>query len=159
VAFLIGTLLVIVIMVWFYRLSGWIAIGAVLLNVVLMLGMMAGLGATLTLPGIAALVLTIGMAVDANVIIYERIRDELRTGKSIRGAVDAGFSRAFGAILDGNLTTAAAGFVLYTYGSGPIKGFAVMLLIGIGTTLFTATWCTRLFFDHYMAKNPSTLSI
>jgi preprotein translocase subunit SecD len=158
-AFMIGAALVVLLMVYFYRVSGVIAMVAVVLNLTLMLGVMAGLGATLTLPGIAAIVLTIGMAVDANIIIYERIREELRTGKSVRGAVDAGFSHAFSAIVDGNLTTAAAGFVLYTYGSGPIKGFAVMLLIGIGTTLFTATWCSRLFFDHYLAKNRPTLSI
>jgi preprotein translocase subunit SecD len=159
VAFLLGTILVILIMGWFYRWSGFIAVGAVVLNVLFMLALMASFGATLTLPGIAAVVLTVGMAVDANIIIYERIREELRLGKSVKGAVDAGFSRAFTAILDGNLTTAMAGLVLYTYGSGPIKGFAVMLLIGIVTTLFTATWCSRLFFDHYLAKNKTSISI
>ena len=113
------------------------------------------------MPGIAALVLTIGMAVDGNILIYERIRDELMEGKSVRGAVDAGFARAFSAILDGQLTGAAAGWVLYSFGSGPIKGFAVMLLVGIATSLFTTTWVSRLFFDWYLAKksNPAELSI
>jgi preprotein translocase subunit SecD len=92
------------------------------------------------------------MAVDANIIIYERIREELRAGKSVRGAVEAGFSRAFSAILDGQLTTAVAGYVLLQYGSGPIRGFATMLIIGIVTTLFTTTWCTRLLFDHYLGR-------
>ena len=96
-------------------------------------------GATLTLPGIAAIVLSIGMEVDGNILIYERIREELLLGKSVRGAVDVGFSRAFSAILDGQLTTAAAGWVLLNYGSGPIKGFAVMLLVGVFTTFSTRT--------------------
>jgi preprotein translocase subunit SecD len=158
-AFVLGAVLVLLIMLYVYRLSGLISIGALILNVVLMLSAMAALGATLTLPGIAALVLTLGMAVDANIVIYERARDELRHGKSIRGAVDAGFQRGFAAVLDGHLTTGMAGLVLYQYGSGPIKGFAVMLMIGIATTLFTAVWATRLFFDYYLRRNPSVLSI
>ena len=160
-SFGLGILLVIGIMVYYYRFSGWISIVVVFLNVFMMLSAMAAFGATLTLPGIAALVLTIGMAVDGNILIYERIRDELLEGKSVRGAVDAGFSRAFSAILDGQLTSAAAGFVLYSFGSGPIKGFAVMLLVGIATSLFTTTWVSRLFFDWYLAKksNPAEISI
>ena len=113
----------------------------------MMMTAMTLFGATLTLPGIAALVLTVGMGVDGNILIYERIRDELMLGKSVRGAVDVGFARAFTAILDGQMTTAAAGWVLLQYGSGPIKGFAVMLLVGIGTTLFCCTVVTRYFFD------------
>jgi preprotein translocase subunit SecD len=136
-----------------------LAILAVSLNIFFMLALMAGFGATLTLPGIAAVVLTIGMAVDANIIIYERIRDELRTGKSVKGAVDAGFHRAFSAILDGQLTTASAGYVLYHYGSGPLKGFSVMLLIGIFTTLFTQVWCARLFFDYYVGRRRQATTI
>jgi preprotein translocase subunit SecD len=151
-AFVLGTILVLVVMIWIYRFSGFLSIVALVLNILFMLAVLAGLGATLTLPGIAATVLTVGMAVDANIIIYERIREELRAGKSIRGAVDAGFSRAFSAILDGQLTTAVAGYVLLQYGSGPIRGFAVMLIIGIVTTLFTTTWCTRLLFDHYLGR-------
>ncbi|HWM86913.1 MAG TPA: protein translocase subunit SecD [Kofleriaceae bacterium] len=158
-SFILGGLLVLLIMVYVYRFSGVLAIIAVTLNILYMLALMAGFGATLTLPGIAAVVLTIGMAVDANIIIYERIRDELRTGKSVKGAVDAGFHRAFSAILDGQLTTAAAGYVLYHYGSGPIKGFAVMLLIGIFTTLFTQVWCARLFFDYYVGRRRQATTI
>ena len=158
-SFMLGGALVMLIMVYIYRFSGVLAIVAVALNIFLMLALMAGFGATLTLPGIAAVVLTIGMAVDANIIIYERIRDELRTGKSVKGAVDAGFHRAFSAILDGQLTTAAAGYVLYQYGSGPLKGFSVMLLIGIFTTLFTQVWCARLFFDYYVGRRRQATTI
>jgi preprotein translocase subunit SecD len=158
-SFVLGAVLVLIIMVSIYRFSGIIAIGCVVLNILYMLALMAGLGATLTLPGIAGLVLTIGMAVDANIIIFERVRDELRAGKSIKGAVDAGFHRAFSAILDGHITTACAGYVLYQYGSGPIKGFSVMLLIGIATTLFTQVWCSRLFFDYYVGRRRQATTI
>jgi len=160
-SFLLGAGLVLLVMLYFYRFSGIIAIAAVMLNVVYMLAIMAGFGATLTLPGIAAIVLTVGMAVDANVIIYERIREELRAGKSVKGAVDAGYHRGFAAILDGHVTTACAGYVLYQYGSGPIKGFAVMLLIGIVTDLFTQVWVARLFFDYYLGRRrkANTISI
>lgn len=161
-AFGLGVVLVICIMLFIYRFSGLIATAAVAINVLMMIAVMALFGATLTLPGIAAIVLTVGMAVDGNVLIYERVRDELNLGKSVRGAVDLGFERALSAILDGQLTTAAAGFVLLWFGSGPIKGFAVMLLIGIGTTLFTNIWVSRLFFDWYLSRRPSnatTLSI
>jgi preprotein translocase subunit SecD len=148
-------------MVGIYRWSGLIANLTVGINIVLMLAAMSIFGATLTLPGIAAVVLTVGMTVDGNVLIYERIRDELLAGKSVKGAVDIGFARAFSAILDGQLTTGAAGWVLLQYGSGPIQGFATMLLVGIGTTLFANTFCTRLFFDWYVLKNKGreTLSI
>jgi preprotein translocase subunit SecD len=158
-AFLLGAALVVVLMLWFYRFSGMLAVIALLLNVLFMMAAMAGFQATLTLPGIAGLVLSIGMAVDGNIIIYERIRDELRSGKSVRGAVDAGFDRAFGAILDGQLTTAAAGYVLYQYGSGPIKGFATMLLIGIFTSLVTCIWVTRIFFDYYVGRRRQATTI
>ncbi|MCG8424198.1 MAG: protein translocase subunit SecD [Proteobacteria bacterium] len=159
VSFLVGSVLVVVIMSFIYRFAGVISIFAVVLNLTFMMAILAAFGATLTLPGIAALVLTVGMAVDASIIIYERIREELRAGKSIRGAVDAGFSRGFAAIFDGQLTTAVAGYVLMQYGSGPIRGFAVMLLIGIVCTLFTATWCTRLFFELYVGKGRKVKQI
>ena len=158
-AFLLGSALVVLLMMWFYRFSGFIANFALFLNVLFMMAVMAGFGATLTLPGIAGLVLSVGMAVDGNIIIYERIRDELRSGKSVKGAVDAGFHRALGAIVDGQLTTAAAGYVLFQYGSGPIKGFATMLLIGIFTSLFTCIWCTRLFFDYYVGRRRQATTI
>lgn len=158
-SFMLGSILVICIMIMYYRVSGFISVVALALNILLMMFMLALFGATLTLPGIAALVLTVGMAVDANIIIYERIREELRLGKSVKGAVDAGFSRGFAAIVDGQLTTAVAGYVLMQYGSGPIRGFAVMLIIGIACTLFTATWCTRLFFEYYIGRGKKATTI
>ena len=161
-SFLIGILLVVVIMVGVYRWSGWISVFAVVFHIIMTLAVMALFGATLTLPGIAAIVLSIGMEVDGNILIYERIRDELLLGKSVRGAIDLGFSRAFSAILDGQLTTAAAGWVLLQYGSGPIKGFAVMLLVGVFTTLTTNIWVTRIFFDWTVVRkrgHVQTISI
>ncbi|MBA3498934.1 MAG: protein translocase subunit SecD [Myxococcota bacterium] len=160
-SFIMGAILVLIIMVGIYRWSGWIAVFAVMFHTVMTLAIMALFGATITLPGIAAIVLSVGMCVDGNILIYERIRDELQLGKSVRGAVDLGFSRAFSAILDGQLTTATAGWVLLQYGSGPIKGFAVMLLVGVFTTVVTNTWVTRIFFDWYTRKQgPSgTISI
>jgi len=157
-SFIIGIILVVLIMVGIYRWSGWIAVFAVVFHIVLTLAVMALFGATLTLPGIAAIVLSIGMEVDGNILIYERIRDELLLGKSVRGAVDLGFSRAFSAILDGQLTTAAAAWVLLNYGSGPIKGFAVMLLVGVFTTLSTNIWVTRIFFDWYISRKKGAMA-
>jgi preprotein translocase subunit SecD len=157
-SFIIGICLVILIMVGIYKWSGWIAVFAVVFHIVMTLAVMAAFGATLTLPGVAAIVLSIGMEVDGNILIYERIRDELLLGKSVRGAVDLGFSRAFSAILDGQLTTATAGWVLLQYGSGPIKGFAVMLLVGVFTTLSTNIWVTRIFFDWYIARKKGQLA-
>ena len=162
-SFIIGIILVVCIMVGVYKWSGMIAVFAVVFHILMTLAVMAIFGATLTLPGIAAIVLSIGMEVDGNILIYERIRDELLLGKSVRGAIDLGFSRAFSAILDGQLTTAAAGWVLLQYGSGPIKGFAVMLLVGVFTTLTTNIWVTRILFDHAVARKRGaalqTLSI
>jgi preprotein translocase subunit SecD len=129
-----------------------------ILNILFQLTVMAMFSASLSLPGIAALVLTVGFAVDGNILIYERIRDELLLGKSVKGAVDIGFSRAFSSILDGQLTTAAAGWVLLQYGSGPIEGFAKLLLIGIATTLFVNVWVTRLFFDWYIARKKGEMA-
>ena len=131
----------------YYRIAGIIAVFALVMNVLLILAAMAFFQATLTLPGIAGIVLTLGMAVDANVIIYERIRELLRDGYTARAAIEAGYDRAFTTILDSQLTTAIAGIVLWQYGSGPIRGFAITLLIGITTSIFTAVFCTRLFFD------------
>ncbi|MBA3454311.1 MAG: protein translocase subunit SecD [Deltaproteobacteria bacterium] len=157
-SFGLGVLLVFAIMLGIYKWSGLIAVFCVLYHVVLTVAVMVGFGATLTLPGIAAVVLSVGMTVDGNILIYERIRDELLLGKSVRGAIDVGFSRAFSAILDGQLTTAAAGWVLLQYGSGPIKGFAVMLLVGVGTTLLVNTWVTRIFFDWVITRKKGTVS-
>lgn len=157
-AFGLGVLLVFAIMLTIYKWSGMIAVFCVVYHIILTITVMAAFGATLTLPGIAAVVLSVGMTVDGNVLIYERIRDELLLGKSVRGAIDLGFSRAFSAILDGQLTTAAAGWVLLQYGSGPIKGFAVMLLVGVFTTLFVNIWATRIFFDWAIARKKGTAS-
>ena len=157
-SFALGVILVLVIMLSIYRWSGTIAVAGILINLLIQLTVMCTFGATLTLPGIAALVLTVGLAVDGNILIYERIRDELNLGKSVKGAVDIGFSRAFSTILDGHMTTAAAGWVLLQYGTGPIHGFAVLLLVGIATTLFVNTWVTRLFFDWYVAKKKGDLA-
>ena len=146
-AFVFGLTAVVLFMGIYYRIAGVISVFALVLNVLLMLAAMAFFQATLTLPGIAGIVLTLGMAVDANVIIYERIRELLRDGYTARAAIEAGYDRAFTTILDSQLTTAIAGIVLWQYGSGPIRGFAITLLIGITTSVFTAVFCTRLFFD------------
>ncbi|WP_434415166.1 protein translocase subunit SecD [Nannocystis pusilla] len=146
-AFVVGLGAVVVFMAVYYRVSGLIAVFALVLNVLLILAAMAFFQATLTLPGIAGIVLTLGMAVDANVIVYERIRELVREGYTARAAIEAGYDRAFTTILDSQLTTAIAGVVLWQYGSGPIRGFAITLLIGIATSIFTAVFCTRLFFD------------
>ena len=156
----IGSLAVILFMLIYYRLSGLIANIAMILNIVYQLAVLAALGATLTLPGIAGVVLTVGMAVDANIIIYERIREELRAGKSARSAVDGGFGRAFWTVFDAHVTNLVAGIVLYSYGTGPIRGFAVTLMIGICANLFTSVWLSRAMFDYVVGrKQAATLSI
>ncbi len=142
-AAIIGLLGVLVFMIIYYRLSGLIAILALVFNMIIILGALAFLGAALTLPGIAGLVLTIGMSVDANVLIFERIREELRTGKSVWDAITSGYQRAFVTILDANLTTFFTALVLYQFGTGPIKGFAITLGIGILASMFTAIIVTR----------------
>ena len=144
---IIGLLLVILFIVVYYRMSGFIASFSVIWTLILLLGVLALLQATLTLPGIAGLILTVGMSVDANVIIFERIKEELRKGKSIRSAIDAGYARAITTIVDANLTTGIAAAVLYQYGSGPIKGFATVLFWGIIISMFTAIIVTRFLFD------------
>jgi preprotein translocase subunit SecD len=147
VAALVGIVLVLIFMALYYQVAGLVADAMVLLNLQLLLGTMSGLGATLTLPGVAAIALTVGMAVDANVLITERIREELRLGKSPRSAVEQGYARAYSSVFDSQLTTAIAGIVLWQFGTGPIKGFATMLLIGIATSLFTGTFCSKVLFD------------
>ena len=156
----IGSLLVIFFMLIYYRVSGLVADIAMVLNIVYQLAVLAALGATLTLPGIAGVVLTVGMAVDANIIIYERIREELRDGKSARSAVEAGFGRAFWTVFDAHVTNLVAGIVLYSYGTGPIRGFAVTLMIGIVANLFTSVWLSRSMFDYLVNRRQgATLSI
>jgi len=143
----VGVALVLLFMLIYYQVAGLVADLAVFLNLLFMLAVLAGFEATLTLPGIAAMALNIGMALDANVLITERIREELRAGKSARAAVDAGYDRAFWSIVDSQLTTFIAGIVMFQYGTGPIKGFAVTLMIGICTSLFTGVFCSRVGFD------------
>ena len=147
-------LFVAIFMMVYYKLSGGLADLALALNVIFIMAVMASLNATLTLPGIAGIILTIGMAVDANVLIFERIREELRRGKTIRASIDQGYHNALSAILDANVTTAIAGVVLFTFGTGPIKGFATTLLIGICCSLFTAIFVTRVIFDYFVGKYP-----
>lgn len=152
---LIGFLSVIVFMVLYYNRAGWISIVAVLGNVFLIMGVLSSLGAALTLPGMAGIILTVGMAVDANVLIYERIKDELSQGKAIRSAIDLGFKHALSAIVDSNITTLLAGFILTFAGSGPAYGFAVILVIGIFSSMFTALFITRLMLERRAAKGKS----
>jgi len=156
----IGLALVLLFVVGYYRLSGAYAAVALVTNLVLLLGTMSLFEATLTLPGIAGLVLTVGMAVDANVIIFERIREELRAGKTVRGAVNTGFSKATWTVLDANITTLITALILFQFGTGPIKGFAVTLSIGIVTSVFAALVITRLLFQLYPGgRNVPELSI
>mgnify|MGYP001175621638 CR=1 FL=1 len=152
VASIVGVALVAVFMILFYGLFGVFADIALFFNLCLMLGALSLLGATLTLPGIAGIALTMGMAVDANVLIYERIREELRGGRSMLSSLEAGFTRAFGTILDSHVTTLVAGLLLYWLGSGPIKGFAVTLSIGVLTSLFSAILVTRLLIVSWLRR-------
>lgn len=147
VSMLVGVLLVVGFMVFYYRQGGMIANAALLLNLVLQLACLVAFNAALTLPGMAGLTLTTAMAVDANILIFERIREELRHGRSVRNALDLGYGRAFWTIFDSHITAAMAGAVLMVYSSGPIYGFAVTLLIGIGTSMFTSVVATRLIYD------------
>ena len=146
-AMIAGIALVLVFMTFYYGSAGLIANGAVLMNLLLQLAALALFGATITLPGLAGLALTVGMSVDNNVLINERIREEMRAGKSMRAAIDAGYNHAFSAIFDGHVTTFISGVVLLQYGTGPVKGFAVTLLIGIIANLFTGVFATRVVFD------------
>lgn len=144
---IIGTIAVVLFMIFYYRLSGVIADFALFLNIILLLGAMASLNATLTLPGIAGIILAIGMAVDSNVLMFERMRDELRAGKTPRAAVDSGYHKAFWTIFDSHVTTLITAAVLFQFGTGPIKGFAVTLSLGVAINLFTALIGTKSIFD------------
>ncbi len=147
-----GTLAVAAFMIVYYLLAGIVANVAIIANIIILLGVMCSIGTTLTLPGIAGIVLTVGMAVDANVLIYERIREEKAKGKSLRGAIDAGYARAFGTIFDSNLTTLISSVILIYFGTGSIKGFGVTLTIGILASMFTALVVTRLIFDFLLDR-------
>jgi preprotein translocase subunit SecD len=160
IAALVGLALVIIYMVMSYGLFGIFADIALMVNVVLILGALSALQATLTLPGIAGIVLTMGMAVDANVLVFERIREELRGGRRVAQAIEAGYSRALSTIIDSNLTTLFAALFLFVFGSGPVKGFAVTLSLGIVTSMFTALMVTRLFIVLWVnAKRPKQLEL
>ena len=149
---LIGYLLVGIFMIIYYRKAGTIAAASLTFTVLFILGVLAGFSATLTLPGIAGIILTIGMAVDANVLIYERIREELTTGKTIKASVDSGFSKAYSAIIDSNITTFFTGIILYQFGTGPVQGFALTLMIGIVASLFSALIVARVLFDYLIIR-------
>jgi preprotein translocase subunit SecD len=146
-AAILGGIVVVLFMVIYYGMSGIIADYAIILNLVLLLGCMALLNATLTLPGIAGIILTIGMGVDSNVLMFERIREELRAGKAPRPAVDSGYDKAFLTILDSHVTTLITGAMLFMFGTGPIKGFAVTLCLGILINLYSALVGTKVIFD------------
>ncbi|MEY8848243.1 protein translocase subunit SecDF [Psychroserpens sp. XS_ASV72] len=154
-SFLIALTLVLIWMVLYYGKAGIFADIALLLNILLIFGVLSGLGAVLTLPGLAGIVLTIGMSVDANVLIFERVREELTKGKGMKEAVKDGFANALSSILDANITTGLTALILFVFGTGPIKGFATTLLIGIVTSLFTAIFITRLLVDWYVNKNKT----
>ena len=157
----VGVGLVVLIMVGYYRLAGVLSIAALVLYVLFTLGGLAMIGATLTLPGMAGFVLSIGIAVDANVLIFERIREELVHGKSVRLAVDAGFKMAMNAIVDSNVSTVLTALFLFWFGTGPVKGFAITLILGIAASMVTAVFVTRTFFMMYLARKQQlqTLSI
>ena len=155
ISFVIAFILVLLYMVFFYRGAGVIADIALLCNVILLFGTLVSFGAVLTLPGIAGLVLTLGMAVDANVIIYERVKEELRAGKGLSKAIADGYSNAYSAIIDGQITTLLTGIVLFVFGSGPVQGFATTLIIGIITSVLTSIFITRIIFDDRVSKGKT----
>jgi preprotein translocase subunit SecD len=160
ISMIVGAIFVVCFMAVYYKTSGLIADLALTLNILLVAGGLAGFGATLTLPGIAGIILTIGMAVDANVLIFERIREEQRTGKSPYASISSGYNRATLTILDANITTLIAALVLYQFGTGPVKGFAVTLSLGVVSSVFTALVVTRLIFDYlFLHRKQKTLSI
>jgi preprotein translocase subunit SecD len=158
-AALVGMAIVVVFMLLYYKGAGINAVIALALNLIIVIGTMNALGASLTLPGIAGMILLIGMAVDANVLIFERIREELDLGKTVRSAVDTGFAKAFSTIIDANITTLVAAVFLFQFGTGPVKGFAVTLTIGIVASMFTAIFVSRVMFDLWVRRRSSSLSI
>lgn len=159
VAFALGAIIIAMFMIFYYRLAGTFSIIALIFNVAFILAVMSFLGATITLPGLAALLLTVGVAVDANVIINERIRDELRLGKMPRSAIKAGYDAAMSAIMDANITTFIAGMVLWQFGTGPVQNFATMLMIGTVSSVITSIFISRIFMDMVSARGQKTLSI
>ncbi len=158
-ASILAGILVILVMAVYYRLAGVIADLALFLNLLIMLGVLAGIQATLTLPGIAGIALTIGLAVDSNVLIFERIREELRLGKTVRSAIDSGYSKAWVTILDSHITALITAMALFLFGSGPVRGFAVTLALGVVINLFTATVGTKVVFDWLILRGMKRVSI
>jgi preprotein translocase subunit SecD len=158
---IVGVALVVLIMVVYYRWSGALAVSALTLYVLFTLAGLAAFGFTLTLPGLAGLVLSVGIAVDANVLIFERIREELQHGKLVRTAVDEGFTHAMSAIIDSNVSTALTAFILYLVGTGPVQGFAITLIIGIAASMVTAIFVVRTFYMIWLQRRPdmATLSV
>jgi SecD/SecF fusion protein len=154
----IATLLTILFMVLYYRTGGLVADFALIFCLLMLMGVLAAFGGTLTLPGIAGIILTLAVAVDANVLIYERIREEIATGKTLRAAIDAGYEKAFSAIFDSNLTTFITGVILYQFGTGPVQGFALTLMIGIVVSMFTAIYITRVLFNIMTEKYTSQVN-
>jgi SecD/SecF fusion protein len=152
-SFVIALLVVLAFMAFYYNQAGWVADVALFANVFFLMGVLSSLGAVLTLPGIAGIVLTIGLSVDANILIFERVREELHSGMSIKSAVKEGYKNAMSSIIDSNITTLILGIILYVFGNGPIQGFATTLIIGILTSLFSAIFITRLIFDGMLEKN------
>jgi preprotein translocase subunit SecD len=154
----LAVILTIVFMTVYYRTGGTVANAALVFCMLYILAVLAGFHGTLTLPGIAGIILTLAVAVDANVLIYERIREEMGTGKTLRAAIDAGFSKAFTAIFDSNLTTFITGVILYQFGTGPVQGFALTLMIGIVASMFSAIFITRVIFEILTEKPGSVIS-
>ncbi|MEQ9186777.1 MAG: protein translocase subunit SecF, partial [Cryomorphaceae bacterium] len=155
ISFILALIIVLAYMAFYYASAGIVADLALLANLFFVMGVLSSLGATLTLPGIAGIVLTIGMSVDANVLIYERIREELRAGKGVRLAIVDGYKNAYSSIIDANITTLLTGIILYIFGTGPIKGFATTLIIGIATSLFAAIFITRLLFEWRLDRHET----
>ena len=155
---MVGLIIVAIFMILYYRAGGMVADLALIINIIFILGILAGFNATLTLPGIAGIVLTIGMAVDANVLIFERVREEQATGKTLKASIDGGYGKALSAIIDANITTFFVGVILYSFGVGPIQGFAVTLMAGILASLFSAIVFTRILFDYAVIGQRRTIS-
>ena len=156
---IVGVALVIVIMIGYYRLSGVLAVSALALYVLFTLAGLAIFGFTLTLPGLAGLALSVGIAVDANVLIFERIREELQHGKSVRLAIDEGFKHAMSAIVDSNVSTALTAFILYLVGTGPVQGFAITLIVGIAASMVTAIFVVRTFYQIWLQRRPDMTTV
>jgi preprotein translocase subunit SecD len=160
IAAIVGFIAVVGFMILTYGLFGIFASAALVINMAMIFGVLSSIGATLTLPGIAGIVLTIGMAVDANVLIFERIREELRTARGPARAIELGYERAMSAIIDANITTLVSAAILFFLGSGPVKGFAVTLVVGLVTSVYTAIYVTRLFVVLWFArKRPKTIEL